>query len=384
MRSRRIALLSISTALMVLVGLVPAVRAISGLTLTTPYPAIVTGPDSRISFDLEVDASEDGRVNLEVNGVPDAWSATLLGGGSVVRAVQVNGNDPAEARLDVAVPADATGTTRITVVASDNESRVELPLDITVEVDAGGEVSLEAETPGLRGDSDTNFSFNLQVINDKAEDLTFTVTAVGPPGWDVEATPTGQTQAVSAVVEAGAEAGITVTVQAPENVPSDSYSIAVTATVGGEQLQQELIVEITGSYSLSLSTDTGVLSARGPSGGATEVTFVIENTGTAPITNVKLAITPPTDWTVDFDPADPIATIEPGTTEQVKARITPSGDAIAGDYNLTFSANAEEADGSASIRFTVEASILGAIIGGALIIGAFAGLWWVFRRYGRR
>jgi uncharacterized membrane protein len=383
-RSRRIALLSISTALMVLVGLVPAVRAISGLTLTTPYPAIVTAPDSRISFDLEVDASEDGRVNLEVTGVPDSWSATLLGGGSVVRAVQLNGNDPAEARLDVVVPADATGTTRITVIASDNESRVELPLDISVEVDAGGEVSLEAETPGLRGDSDTNFSFNLQVINDKAEDLTFTVTAVGPPGWEVEATPTGQTQAVSAVVEAGSEAGITVAVTAPENVPSDTYAIQVTATVGGEQLQQELIVEITGSYSLNLTTETGVLSARGPAGGVTEVKFVVENTGTAPLTNVELTITPPSEWDVAFEPVEPIASIEAGATAEVTARITPTGDAIAGDYNLNFRANAEEADGSAAVRFTVEASILGALIGGALIVGAFAGLWWVFRRYGRR
>ena len=384
MRSRRIAALSISTALMVLVGLVPAVRAISGLTLTTPYPAIVTGPDSRISFDLEVDASEAGRVNLEVTGVPDSWSATLLGGGSVVRAVQLNGKNPAEARLDVTIPADASGTTRITVIASDSESRVELPLDIAVEVDAGGEVSLEAETPGLRGDSDTNFSFNLQVVNDKAEDLTFTVTAVGPPGWVVEATPTGQAQAVSATVEAGSQAGISVAVTAPENVPSESYTILVTATVGGEQLQQELIVEITGSYSLSLSTETGVLSARGPSGGATDVTFVIENTGTAPITNVEVTITPPTDWEVVFEPAEPIASIDPGSTSTVKARITPSGDAIAGDYNLSFRANAEEADGTAAVRFTVEASILGALLGGALIVGAFAGLWWVFRRYGRR
>ena len=37
-----------------------------------------------------------------------------------------------------------------------------------------------------------------------------------------------------------------------------------------------------------------------------------------------------------------------------------------------------------SIRFTVEAGILGAVIGGVLIIAAFGGLWWVFRRYGRR
>ena len=88
-------------AVMVLAGLAPAVRAIQGLTLTTPFPAIVASPDSRISFDLEVDATEDGRVNLELTGVPASWTATLLGGGSVIRAVQLNGNNPAEVRLDV-------------------------------------------------------------------------------------------------------------------------------------------------------------------------------------------------------------------------------------------------------------------------------------------
>jgi uncharacterized membrane protein len=385
-RSRRITLLSIASALVVLAGIAPAVRGAAGLSLTTPFPGITTGPDSRVSFDLEVDANEDAFIDLEVTGVPETWTASLLGGGTVVNRVQLNGNNPTELRLDVSVPADASGTTRITVVASDNESRVELPLDIVVETDAGGEVSLTAEVDALRGDSDTTFTFNLQVVNERAEDLTFTTTAQGPVGWEVEATPAGQAQAVSATVEAGSEAGITVSVTAPDNVPAETYPIGVTATVGGEQLTKELLVEITGSYSLSLSTDTGVLSSRGPSGGVTEVTFRVTNTGTAPLTNIELTATPPSDWTVEFDPVDPIATLEPGANGfvDITARITPSGDAIAGDYELNFRAEAEEANDTAEMRFTVEASILGALIGGALIIAAFAGLWWVFRRYGRR
>ena len=384
MRSRRIASLSIAAILVVLAGLAPAVQAAQGLTLTTPFPGITASPDSRVSFDLQVDANEAAFIDLEVSGVPASWRATLIGGGTVVNRVQLNGDDPAEVRLDVTIPADASGTTRITVNASDNESSVDLPLDIVVEADAGGEVSLTAEVEGLRGDSDTNFTFNLQVVNDKAEDLTFTTTGSGPVGWQVEATPTGQANAVSATVEAGSEAGITVAVTAPENVPAGQYPIAVTATVGGEQLTKDLVVEITGSYSILLSTESGALSARGPAGGPTEVTLTIENTGTAPITNVELTSTPPGEWQVAFEPAEPIATIAPDEVVQVTARITPSGDAIAGDYELTFTAKAEEADDTAEVRFTVEASIIGAIIGGALIIAAFAGLWWVFRRYGRR
>lgn len=385
MRSRRIASISIVFALVALAIAVPAAQAISGLRLTTPFPGITTSPDSRVSFDLKVDASESGRVNLALEGVPDTWDATLLGGGTVVTAVLVDGRAATEVRLDVTVPADANGNTRITVVASDSESRVELPLDILVEADAGGEVSLTTETPALRGDSDFNFNFTLQVVNDKAEDLTFTVTASGPTAaWDVQATPTGQANAVSATVEAGSQAGVTVAVTAPENQPAGTYPIPVTVNVGGEQLQQELTVEITGSYSLELSTDTQVLSARGASGSATSVVFRVTNTGTAPLTNVELTSTPPGEWTIVFDPADPIPSIEPGTFEDVTAQVTPAGGAIAGDYNLNVRATAEEANATTTIRFTVEAGILGAVIGGALIIAAFAGLWWVFRRYGRR
>lgn len=383
MRSRRIAMLSIASVLVILAGLAPAVRAAQGLTLTTPFPGIEASPDSRVSFDLRVDASEAAFIDLDVSGVPDGWRATLIGGGTVVNRVQLNGDDPAEVRLDVVIPAGASGTTRITVNASDDESSVDLPLDILVEADAGGEVSLTAEVPGLRGDSDTNFTFNLNVVNDKAEDLTFTTTGSGPVGWDVNATPTGQANAVSATVEAGSDAGITVSVTAPENVPAGTYPIVVTATVGGEQLTIDLVVEITGSYSLLLSTESGALSGRGPSGGPTEITLTVTNTGTAPITNVAITATPPSDWTVEFDPTD-IASIEPNVPVNVTARITPAGDAIAGDYELTFRATGEEADDTAELRFTVEASILGAVIGGALIIAAFAGLWWVFRRYGRR
>lgn len=374
---------SFAFAMALLAGAAPHARAAAGLTLTTPFPSVTASPDSRVSFDLEVDAREAGRIDLELTGVPASWSASLHGGGNVVGAVLLNGNDPAEVRLDVDVPADATGTTRFVVVASDAESRVELPIDVRVEAEATGEVSLATDFPSLRGASSTTFTFNLKVRNDKAEDLTYTGTGQGPVGWNVEVQPTGQSQAVSATVTAGAEAGLTVTVDAPDSTPAGTYPIQVVATVGTEQLEQALEVEITGSYSLELSTPTQVLSARGPSGSVTEQTFTVTNTGTAPVTGVEITASPPDDWQVEFQPTT-IESIAPDQTINVTARITPSGNAIAGDYELTVRANGEEADADTEVRFTVETSILGAVIGGLLIAGAIGGLFWVFRRYGRR
>jgi uncharacterized membrane protein len=368
---------------MVLAGGVAPVAAADGLSLTTPFPAITSSPDTRVSFDLEVDANEEARIDLEVTGVPETWGATILGGAHVVNAVRVNGNESTKVRLDVDVPADATGTTRMTVIASDSESRVELPIDVTVEAEAEGEVSLSTDFPSLRGAAGTTFTFSMQVRNDKAEDLTYTGTAQGPVGWTVTAQPTGQSQAVSATVTAGGEAGLTVTVNPPDGAAAGTYPIDVMATVGTEQIEQQVAVEITGSYSLEISTPTEALSTRGPSGGTTTQVFTIRNTGTAPVTSVELTSTPPREWEVTFD-TPTIETIAPDQTVNVTASITPSGNAIAGDYQLTVRADGEEADADTEIRFTVEAGVFGAVLGALLIAAALGGLFWVFRRYGRR
>jgi uncharacterized membrane protein len=69
---------------------------------------------------------------------------------------------------------------------------------------------------------------------------------------------------------------------------------------------------------------------------------------------------------------------------QVTAHLTPSGNAIAGDYQATFRATSDLANADADLRITIETSLLWGAIGVALIALVLAGLWWTFRRYGRR
>jgi uncharacterized membrane protein len=98
-----------------------------------------------------------------------------------------------------------------------------------------------------------------------------------------------------------------------------------------------------------------------------------------------MSATPPANWTVTFDPVS-TDSIAPDQSVTIKATITPTGNSIAGDYTIPFRMKADQTSASASadIRFTVETSILGAILGAMLIIAAIGGLYWVFRRYGRR
>jgi uncharacterized membrane protein len=364
-------------------GLVPGVLAASSLTLTTPYPAVVVGPGTKVSFDLSVKTSPAARVDLSVSGAPGGWTATLFGGGFVIDAVQTNGTDAATARLDVSVPSGATGSGRIVVKAIAGGQSVDLPLDIRVEAQAAGDVTLTPDAPSKIGSASSTFTFNLTLDNGTAQDLTFAATAQGPDGWTTDATLTGLTQAASAIVKAGSTAGITVTAKPPNNVAAGKYEVDASVTAGSKQVQTALEVDITGSYSLTMSTPTQVLSTSGSSGSATEQQLTITNGGTAPVTNVNVSGSGATNWTITFDQPT-IASIAPGATTTVTAKITPSSDAIAGDYQLTFSASGDQANATESIRFTVQTSLQWALVGIVLIVAVAAGLWWVFRRFGRR
>ena len=66
------------------------------------------------------------------------------------------------------------------------------------------------------------------------------------------------------------------------------------------------------------------------------------------------------------------------------ATIKPTSDALAGDYDVTFTATSGSATSNVDIRTTVQTSPLWGFIGLALIALVLIGLAWVFRRFGRR
>jgi len=102
------------------------------------------------------------------------------------------------------------------------------------------------------------------------------------------------------------------------------------------------------------------------------------------VSTSRTAANAPTNWKVTFDPAT-IETIAPdGQPVTVTAHITPTSDAIAGDYMVSFTAPGKEASGSTEIRVRVETPQFWWIVGIVLIGATFAGLYWVFRTYGRR
>lgn len=365
-----------------LAGVAPA-SAADSIRVTTPYPAVAVAPDSKVTFDISIDTDKAGRVDLSVTGVPTGWTATLRGGGNAIDGVETDGSNPTKVTLDVSVPGEATsGVQRLAVVAKQGGASTTLPLDVRVEPTVAGEVSLTTDTPQLKGASDATFSFTLTLKNDTAEDLPFSAVATGPAGWTVDAQVGSQAQAASVVVTAGSSTTVKVTAKPSADTAAGAYPITVQATSGNHQASADLAVEITGSYKLALTTVDGRLNMSASAGSATNLTLVLSNTGTADIVGAKLAATAPSGWTVTFDP--PTVDVPAQGSAQSIATLTPSSEAIAGDYVTTFRASSQVANASADVRVTVETSLLWGAVGIALIAIVLVGLWWTFRRFGRR
>jgi uncharacterized membrane protein len=365
-------------------GLPGPVAAQSGLAITTPFPAVSVQPGESVSFELTVSANDPSRVDLALQGLPDGWTGSLSGGGNEVQSVFVDSGAPATVTLALQVPDEAeAGTVPVTVVGRSGGTTARLELDMTIAEAGGGTVTLDSDYPSLRGTVDTDYTFNLTLHNDTPGELTFALQADGPAGWDVTIQPTGQTKAASVTVAARATQRLEVAATPSTTAGADTYPINVTVTAGDQQATAQLGVEITGSVEMQLTTPDERLNTTANAGAATDFAVVIVNNGTTPLTAVDLVGTGPTDWDITFDPAT-VDQIDPGTSAPATAHITPSSNAVAGDYQIHLSASSEDANESMDVRVTVETSPIWGIVGILLVVATIGGLVLVFRRYGRR
>ena len=382
---------AVMMALIMFWGSRTTVHAAGGLSLSTEYPGVTITPGETLNITLTLTNTSGSPVNADVAiaSLPDGWEGYLQGGDYEVNEVHVGtASEGTQLTLHLTVP-DALdeGSYTVQVDADVNEEIYDsLTLSFEVNEVNAGAGSFTTEYPEQEGTAGTSFSFSTTLINNGLSTESYSLSSSAPSGWQVSFVPSDESTSVASIeVESSTSQGLTVEVVPPEGVEAGEYDISCSAVSASETLTTDLKVVITGTYGISLSTPDGRLSFDSQANKDTDVTLTVTNTGNEELQNVTLTSSLPSGWEVTYDVEDGIIdSIAAGSSAQVVATVTPSSEAITGDYVATFTAETDEATSSAEFRVSVKTSTLWGFVAVLIILCVAAGLVYVFRKYGRR
>jgi uncharacterized membrane protein len=373
--------------------LAPAVKAddapkdVKGLYLMSDYPAVTVRPGetSTVTLRLQNYDMAPERLALSVSGVPNGWTATLLGGGQPVAAAMPATNSSVSLSLRLDVPKNAPiGTQTLTVAANGNATTLQLPIAVTLAKDLPAKLSVTPQLPELRGTSKSSFEYQLSIKNDSGKKLTVSLSAQAPQNFDTSFTEQYGTQELNAVpIDAGQSKDVKLKVTPPNTASSGDYKLTARVAAEDASATTDLGLDITGQPRLDVSGREGLVSTRASAGQQTSVPVVITNIGTAPADDVELSGSAPSGWKITFDPKT-VDHIAPNDNKEVQALITPTEKAIAGDYVTTIRAAARGESASTNFRVTVTTSTMWGIAGVGIIGVALLVMVGAVARFGRR
>jgi uncharacterized membrane protein len=380
-------------ACLVLSSLVLPARAedaphdLKGVFLLTDYPALSVRPGTTSTVNLRLQNFNEPpqRLSLAVSGVPQGWTATILGGGQPVGAAMppTNGSVALQLRLDV--PASAPiGTENLTVTAQGEGAAYTLPLSVTLAKELPAKLTLKPQLPALRGNARSSFDYTVDIKNDSGKALLVSLAAKAPPNFDTSFTEAyGSQELTSIPVDAGQSKDVKLKVRPPATIGAGLYNVTMRVSAEDASAETTLALDITGQPRLGITGRDGLLSASAKAGVETSIPVVVTNTGTAPADQVELSGSGPSGWKIAFEPKT-VDKLAPGQNKEVQALVTPSVKAIAGDYVASLRASAGSESASSEFRVTVSTSTVWGVAGAGIIAAALLVLVGAVARFGRR
>lgn len=364
--------------------------AAGNVSLYTPYPGVTVSPGASMNYTVTL-MNHTGNIqqsSFKVEGLSKNWTYKLTASGNSLNQLAVKPGSSQSITLTVNVPLKVNkGNYPFTLVANSggsngNHFTSKLPLDIKVAQQGTFKTVLSVGQPNMQGTANANFSYTATLKNDTDKKHRYALSANPPNGWSV-VFKSGGKNVTSVVVNPGSSKNITVKMNPPKNVKAGDYKATVKASSNATSAKSTLDAVITGTYKMNLTTPSGRLSANITAGQKKTLNVKVENQGSAPLRNVHLSSTTPPNWKVEFS-TPTIPMIAPGKSKTISATVSASNKAIAGDYVLKMNAASSYVSSNAQFRMSVKTSMLWGWIGILIILAVLAGIYALFRTYGRR
>jgi uncharacterized membrane protein len=350
--------------------------------LYTPYTKIAVTPGQSVTYviDLINNSKEVINADISLNGLPASWNYNLKAGNYNIQKVSVLAGEKKSLNLSLEVPFKVNkGSYRFRIVAGDF---YELPLTIVVSEQGTFETEFTSDQANMEGSATSIFTYQAMLRNGTAGDQLYALMADAPRGWNVTFKYLSR-QVTSVEVKENSNTTVNIEIDPPDMTEAGIYKIPVHASTNSTSSVIELEVVITGSYAIELTTPTGLLSTNITAGDQKSIELIVKNTGSVQLSDVKLSAINPISWAVTFDPKK-VDIIKPGESVKVIALIKAARKALAGDYVINIDAKTQEVTSKAQFRISVRTSILWGWVGILIICSALGGVYYLFRKYGRR
>jgi uncharacterized membrane protein len=363
-----------------------------GIAIYTEFSSVLVVPGESVRMELTVEnkGKRDENVLLKLTQVPKGWKASLKAPNYTVEAVPV----PATKTRTLTFVADPDKTVKLGTYLFQIDAQTEdgkftssqkIHVIVREKTAAGEDFTVTTSYPVLQGQTDASFEFSLDVNNKSEVDRNFNLSAQVPPKWDVSFKPAYEQKQISSFrIKGGSSQTVAVAVNPAKDATSGSYPILVWVASGEKKVEVKLTVVLTGIYKLDAGTPSGLLSLEALAGRPANMSLFVKNTGSAVNKSISFSSFKPENWKVDFKP-EKIESLEPGAMKQVEVIITPSAQALVGDYSVGLSADGEKGSSkTVELRVSVKTSAAWGWVGIIIIVVVIAGLGALFLRLGRR
>jgi len=364
-----------------------------GISVSPEYTGVIVFEEEGVNIDLIV--TNQGRrsenIDIAVTSIPDGWKAWIKTYSFGVTGVHVESDKSKTLTLRVE-PGKLVGPGKYTIGirGETQDKKFASTSEITIQVKKKKEekrpegIKIVTSYPVLQGPTNAKFEFSLEVENRLDKDTIFNLFSQGPENWEINFKPAYEDKFISSLrLKAGQSQTMAVEVKPYLLAKPGTYPILVKVNSSEAEGEAVLKVTLTGTYILDAGTATGLLSLDALKGKKANLSIYVKNSGSAQLNNLQFLSFKPENWEVEFSP-EKIDTLAPGDLKQVEVSITPTDQALVGDYSVGLSAQAGKISKTIELRVTVNASTAWGWIGIGIIVFVMAGLVFLFIRLGRR
>ncbi len=363
------------------------------------YPIRVGIGEGTIWVYVKITKTHSGEVGTLEATVVDKEGNVVKGAdvGLYDRDTRIEGGMLATAEGKVSIGAPPMGTYTVKVTRPGyrawEKKNVEIRIGQTVDL---GIVPLEKEnffaevrvkSPSRIVAIGSNPQYEMTLKNTGRNDDTYTLSVEGlpPEQWYARfKESSGATEEVSEIyVPSGEEKTLYLDLIPPYSVDVGEYNFTAVIGSSARQYEEDLTLRLRGgSYDLR----TYAKSYRHEINRGDTLTFAmtVTNAGVGgALTNIGINMSAPEGWRVTVDPAS-VASLEAGERATVQVTVIPPADIVAGEYKVVALVKSDQDEEEDEYRVVVKEQSYVAVLGILVMAGIGAGLWYMFRKYGRR